>query len=108
LAWIAYRNGRFTEVVALGDEVLTLWHDLPFPLRWVILWPLLAMAVAQNNLEKAVVHAQALLHPIQQKLPERVTAVLQQAIIASEANQPQSTRNHLQQAIELAHETGHL
>lgn len=78
------------------------------PLYWVALWPLLAAAVAQDNLAKAVNQAQAMLHPIQQKLPGRVTAVLEQAIAAWEANQSQSAQIYLQQAIQLAQETGHL
>jgi tetratricopeptide (TPR) repeat protein len=108
LAWIAYRNGRYTEAAALGDAVMARWQGVPYPLYWVALWPVLGTAVTQDNLEKAVNQAEAMLHPIQQKLPERITAVLQQAITAWETNQPQSAQTHLRQAIQLAQETGHL
>ncbi len=108
LAWISYRQGRFGDALAQGEAAMALWHDLPYPLYWLALWPLLATAVTHNDWENAVAHAQAMLHPVQQKLPDALTAVLQQAIAVGEANQPQSAQTHLQKPIQLAQELGYL
>ena len=108
LGWISYQRGCFDDALAQGEAAMALWRDLPFPLYWLALWPLLATAVTRNDWENAVTHAQAMLHPLQQKLPEALTAVLQQAIAAGEANQPQSAHTYLQKSIQLAKELGYL
>lgn len=108
LAWISYREGRFDEAFARGESAMARWHGLPYPLRWLALWPLLATAVHRHNIENALTYAQAMLHPVQQKLPEGVTAVLQQAITAGEANQLDSAQIYLQKSIHLAQEAGYL
>lgn len=108
LAWISYREGCFGDALVRGEAAMALWRDLPFPLYWLALWPLLATAVTCNDWENAFSHAQAILHPLQQKLPDALTAVLQQAIAADEANQPASAQNYLQKSIQLAQEMGYL
>ena len=58
----------------------------------------MAVALTESNLEEAVAHAQALLQPHQQKLPERLTAVLENALSSWELNRSTETAKQLTHA----------
>ena len=62
----------------------------------------------RGEVAEALVQAQAMLEPLQQKLPDPLEAALEAAIQAGENNQPQEARKHLEQAVKLAQETGFL
>ena len=110
LGWAAWRENNLTEAEAYCLAALEIWlhsfHEFNF--QWMALFPLLAVTLAQDRLEKAIQYIFALLDPQQQRLPDALTGALEAAIQAWDANQPETARAHLQQATTLAQETGYL
>lgn len=109
LAWVAWREGNVDQALQNGRQALTIWHTLPSghascAFQWTALFPLMAAALATGQLDEAAAHAQALLDPTQQKLPEALTAVLTQVIAAPDSQKAA----HLTQAITLARQMHYL
>jgi hypothetical protein len=69
---------------------------------------LTSVALAHSRIPEAVEYARALLEPAQQALPDPLQTVLEEAIETWERGEPEATRAHLDQAIELAQEMGYL
>jgi len=105
LAWVAWREGDLSEAHQCASSVLAQLPP-PVPFRWVALWPLIAVALAQEEIAEAVEHAQALLDPMQQRLPDALATVLGQAIETWDAGEPEAARTHLKEAVELAQDMG--
>jgi DNA-binding SARP family transcriptional activator len=110
LAWVAWRLGNLVETQAHAHAALDLWQALPleYPFRWTALWPLLAQALTQAQIAEAVDYARTLLHPLQERLPDTLTSVLEAATQAWNANEAETARTHLQQAITLAQKMRYL
>lgn len=104
LAWVAWSEGNLAEVQRQGSSAFTAVQQLQLglPLKWIFLWPLVGASLAQNKTAVAIEHATALLAPDQMRLPDEISAVLQQAITAWENNQPDAAHTHLHQALQLA------
>jgi len=110
LAWLAWREGKPSEVQAHGNKALELWQHTPvvYPMQWAALWPLLGVALAQHQLPAALMQARRLLAPEQQFLPEEVTTLLTTAIQTGDSEQSETAASHLQQALSLAQTRGYL
>jgi DNA-binding SARP family transcriptional activator len=111
LAWVAWREGNLAEAEAQGRAALKLWEQLAlhvYPFHWVALWPLIGIALAQDQVAAVIDYARALLEPTQLRLPDVLTAVVEEAIWAWEQTQPEMARAHLNRAIELAQKMGYL
>ncbi|KAA3658168.1 MAG: hypothetical protein DWQ04_25915, partial [Chloroflexi bacterium] len=94
MAWLAWVEGDLKKTQKMGQASLENCKSIPtiMPFWGMGLWPLIAANVQLGDIAAAVTHAQLLLDPRQLRMPEGVTAVLQQAIIAWETtNQIQST-----------------
>jgi predicted negative regulator of RcsB-dependent stress response len=68
----------------------------------------MSVTLIQQQLSEAIEYARMLLEAHQQRLPDTLTVALEAAIQAWEANQPDSARLSLEQAITLAQETTYL
>jgi tetratricopeptide (TPR) repeat protein len=110
LGWVAWRLGNVGECREKCLAALELWRPLPlkYPFTWTALLPLMSVALIQQQLSEAIEYARMLLEPHQQRLPDTLTVALEAAIQAWEANQPDSARLSLEQAITLAQETTYL
>jgi DNA-binding SARP family transcriptional activator len=108
LAWLSYLAGNTEEAERDARAALQAWSNRAYPFHWLALWPLLGIALQNGNLAQAIEHAQALLHPTQQALPSDVEAALAAALAAWELPEPALARSHLQAALELAHQIGHI
>lgn len=110
LAWVAWREGNLTEAQANGLAALELWRSIwtVYPFQWAALWPLIAVALAQDQLTEAVDHARLLLDPQQQPLPSALNVLVEVAIQSWDAGQVEAACAHLQQAAALAGELGYL
>jgi hypothetical protein len=76
--------------------------------QWIVLWPLIGAALAQDDLEDATGCARALLEPSQQRMADDVEAAIQAAVQAWDQEDINSARNWLQNALERAQEAGYL
>jgi tetratricopeptide (TPR) repeat protein len=108
LAWLSYRHGHLDEVLHDGSAALEQWRPLAYPLEWLARWPLLAVALDQERIPDAIDQARAMLEPVQQRLPDALTATLEEAITAWEGGQAAPAREHLAEAVRLAQEMGYL
>jgi hypothetical protein len=110
LAWVAWREGNQAEAEDLGQAARRSWQrsQWVYAFHWTALWPLLAMALDGDRLSDALEHAQAMLDPMQQKLPQTMESALESAIQAGETGQPEEVRACLQRAVETAWESGYL
>ena len=108
LAWLAWRDGDFAAADALAQAAWSTLQVIPGPLRWVVLWPLIAMAAVREQFALAADLARQMLHPSQQRLPEALAALLQAAIRAQENDEPEAGRTQLQRAVEFAQQMGYL
>jgi DNA-binding SARP family transcriptional activator len=107
LAWLAWREGDYQAAWMYGREALEIWNTLPkghasCAFQWTALFPLVAMAVAERDFDQAAAYVQAILDPTQQKLPQALTAVLQDAAAAHHLKQIDETARFLGQAIAMA------
>jgi tetratricopeptide (TPR) repeat protein len=110
LAWVAWRQGDVAQAREGAQAALELWNRNPivYPFRWTALWPLLAMALEEDQIAEALEHARALLEPAQQRLPDTLTALLDDAIRAWQRARPEIAAAHLRRAVQLAQEQGSL
>jgi hypothetical protein len=113
LAWVAWRERNLPEVEASGRAALELWGQLPAShascvFQWTALWPLIGVALVRDQTAEAVEYGRALLEPTQQRLPDALTAVLEETIASWEGEELETTRTYLDQALELAQELGYL
>jgi hypothetical protein len=68
----------------------------------------MTVALTRQHVVEAVEYARLLLEPNQQRLPGPLTEALEAALQAWDAEQPETVRIHLQQAIILARESSYL
>jgi DNA-binding SARP family transcriptional activator len=108
LAWLDYRAGRMTAALDNGRAALEQWQSFDYPFHWLAHWPLLAIQLSQDNVAEAVDHARAMLDPVQQRLPDLLTAHLERAIQAWQDDHTGAAHQRLEQALELAQELGYL
>jgi class 3 adenylate cyclase/tetratricopeptide (TPR) repeat protein len=107
LAWVAWCEENLTEAEVDGRAALDLWQRLPvdqpiYPFQWTALWPLIGVALAQDLTSEAVDYACALLEPSQQRLPDALTTLLEEAIKSWEGGKTETAHTYLNQSIELA------
>jgi eukaryotic-like serine/threonine-protein kinase len=113
LAWVAWQSGNFEQVRHHGGAALAAWRQLPTghastPFQWTALWPLLACVFVTGETAAAIDYVRLLLSPAQQRLPDALTDLLEQALFAWENDAPESISRLLQQATALAHRLHYL
>ncbi len=110
LAWVAWREHNLSDARGQGQAALKVWQQTPvvYPFHWTALFPLIGVALAENRIAEAVDSARGLLKPGQQRLPDTLTASIERAIQAWDANQVEAALTHLHQATTLAQEMGYL
>jgi DNA-binding SARP family transcriptional activator len=107
-AWLAWRAGDLGAVEELGSAAAAMWDTLPpghasAPFQWLARLPLLDVALRTGQTARAVTHAQILLRPQMQVLPETVTALLAGAVEAAEQDEA-AARAMLEEAVTAAQE----
>jgi tetratricopeptide (TPR) repeat protein len=105
-AWLSYRSGDMQGAVRHGETALETWKHSPYPLAWAALWPLLAVALWEARTADAVEFAKNIVNPPAQRLADDVTAELQCAVDAWEADETAECVDHLKAALHLAQTTG--
>jgi len=104
LAWVAWRARSTAEAGRLARAALASWRQFEqaYPLQWQALWPLLGLALEQEQVGEAVGHAEALLQPDQQVLPDALAGPLAESVAAWAAGQAAAAGTHLAQALAAA------
>jgi tetratricopeptide (TPR) repeat protein len=104
LAWLAWRAGNLPEARARGQQALTAWRgtSLVFASEWIALWPLIGVALAENQVAEAAEYARALLDLKQQRPPEVLEAALEAAVRAADMSDLEAVRAELARALEPA------
>lgn len=110
LAWIAWRSGDLAAVHVHGQEALEAWGHLPvnYMFEWIGRWPLIGLALGDDNLSEALSHSQVLLDKHQNRMPETIERSLEAAIHASGAGDLALSRVLLYQATESARKLNYL
>jgi tetratricopeptide (TPR) repeat protein len=109
LAWIAWREGDLYEAEANGQTALDIWSDVPhFPFEWAALWPLAGVALARQEVARAMTHTRRMLEPFQQPLPAEMATALEAAVQGWDEGQAEAAETHLQHAAGMAAELGYL
>ena len=78
------------------------------PFRWIALFPLLALALQEEDIENAVRWAQHLITPPQQRLPDELATSLARAVDAREHAPKATAGDFLRQALQLAQKPHYL
>jgi hypothetical protein len=110
LAWVAWCQGNLSEAQANARAALDGWKALQFdyPFHWTALWPLISIALVQDQFSAAIDYARALLAPQQLLLPDALRAIVEAATQAWDSGRREAAYAHLQQAAALAGEMGFL
>ncbi len=108
-AWLAWRAGDLIETKRQSAAAIEHWGGLGqaqsvVPFRWFALFPLLGVALQEDNIEDAIESAQHLITSPQQRLPDDLTALLAQAVAAGDRGTKDEVRGLLHQALHLARE----
>jgi tetratricopeptide (TPR) repeat protein len=104
LAWLAWQEQRFEDVVVLGEAALELWGTtiVSYSWYWLCLWPMIAVRLRAGQIAEAIDASRQLLVPPQQRLPDDLESLVEAAGAAWEHNGPQVAADKLAEAIELA------
>jgi DNA-binding SARP family transcriptional activator len=110
LAWVAWRQGNQSEAQATARAALDGWKALQvdYPFHWTALWPLISIALAQDQLSEAINYVRMLLAPQQLVLPDALRTAIEAATQAWDSGRREVACAHLQQAAALAGEMGYL
>jgi DNA-binding SARP family transcriptional activator len=81
-AWVAWRSADLPEAERLGKEALCIWHQSPlvYPFQWLALFPLIAVAHAQQREGEVENYLESLLEPTQQILPDPLNKLITLAV----------------------------
>jgi hypothetical protein len=113
LGWVARREGKPLEAEEYGKAALAEWQLLPtanytYYSQWTALFPLIDIALTQDQISESVDYARKLLVPEQQVLPDELTKTVEEAIQAWDSNNKEAVRALLQQTIKVAQKRGYL
>ncbi|MFY0580480.1 hypothetical protein ACN28S_45145 [Cystobacter fuscus] len=109
LGWVARREGHTDEAGHRARTALECWRPLSlvYPFQWMAHWPLMALALEQNQTTAALVHARALLDPAQQRMPDELTGPLEHTT-GGEPMPSERVRLELAPVLEMARQRGYL
>jgi hypothetical protein len=105
LAWLDHDVGRVAEeaeeliMTAVGSDAV--WEPI---WKWVYLWPLVALNLADAKVDEAAAAGLQMLEPSQQRLPDELESLLESAGAAWASDQPEVAAAKLRRALELAHD----
>jgi eukaryotic-like serine/threonine-protein kinase len=106
-AWLAWRDGEIVETKRQAQAAIEDWDSsgptqFMIPFRWLALFPLLDIALQEDDIGTALQWARHMVAPNQQRLPDALTDALERAVSAEENSPRDAIRNLLRQAVELA------
>ncbi len=107
-AWVAWREERLDEAVALGTKAFELWRPHPnFYPYCLAVWPLAGAYLAAGQNERAMAAARRLLDPELARLPDELEAAVLAACNAWDAGDPDRAGHLLTGSVQLARSLGY-
>jgi eukaryotic-like serine/threonine-protein kinase len=102
-AWAALEDLRDNDARVQATAALDEWRTIrvPYPMQWLALFPLIALAARYERLDEAVELARRLFEPEQQLLPEALSSALEAAIQSAK-------RDDFDRAVDLAKRLNYL
>ena len=106
LGWVRWRSDAFRESQELCSEAVRIWQSLPVvsPFQELAFWPLIGIALKENQIEDACRHAAMILDPSQRQLDSALENLLRSAV----QSPPEMARGLLEQAARVAESEGYL
>ena len=106
LAWVAWRDERSEDVLALAAEALELWRTnvVSYSWYWLCLWPLIAVHLEGGRTAEAVAASRQLLVPPQQRLPDELERLVQSVGEFWDEGEEERAAAELSRALSLAAE----
>ncbi|HUQ14026.1 MAG TPA: adenylate/guanylate cyclase domain-containing protein [Novosphingobium sp.] len=108
LAWLAGREGRLEEAERLAAETFAALKPLPFQVKWLAAWPLIACHHAREAIDQAGDAIRVMLDPQQQPQPAELTEALQGALAALESGDALAAQAKLSAAVPMARALGYI
>jgi DNA-binding SARP family transcriptional activator len=110
LAWLAWRAGDRAQARDHGLQALAAWHgtQLVFGIQWTARWPLIGVALAENQVVEVAEYGRALLDQKQQRPPEILEAALEAAVRAADMGNLDAARAEFTRLLEPACALGYL
>jgi DNA-binding SARP family transcriptional activator len=110
LGWAARREGDAPATVTACTAAMAFWSTagISFPFQWLALWPLIAVALREDDLGRAMAHACEMRAPTQAPLPDEMALALEAAGTSWDNGQATEAREHLDRAAALAVPLGYL
>jgi tetratricopeptide (TPR) repeat protein len=108
LAWVAWREGNFSETEENGLAALELWKQLSivYAFQWTALWPLIGVSIRQGKMKESIAYGRSLLDPFQQRLPGGLSESVGESIKAWDRGDHQNAKFLLEQSMEPARRMG--
>jgi DNA-binding SARP family transcriptional activator/tetratricopeptide (TPR) repeat protein len=112
-AWVAWRRREFGRVDESGRAALVTWDQLPnthasLPYNWTALWPLIGLALREEQLPTAVEYLHMLLDPNQQRLPDTLVAIIELALHAWDRSELDEANQQIHRSVEIAQQFQYL
>jgi tetratricopeptide (TPR) repeat protein len=107
-AWLAYHRGETDLAVEKARKAVQDFLKTKVPLAWLALIVLLAIYCDTGDFDQAIDAAEAMLDPLQQRLPDKLDTALESAVYSWNQQDDENTRQFLEQAVQLAKERGYL
>ncbi len=105
LGWVEFHTGNEPKAEEYLQQALALQEKIPTPLRFVVSGPAMAMELKRENFASAVIHVNSLLHPSQQKMPDELQSMLEEAVIKWEAGDAKAAESLLEKSLRFMRET---
>lgn len=99
LAWAELQAGNDEQAHAYLVDGLASNEKVPSPLRFLVLGPALAIEADNKNWGVAIGYVKKLLHPSQQKMPDELQSMLEDAVANWEAGDASATESLLEQSL---------
>jgi tetratricopeptide (TPR) repeat protein len=107
-AWLAFLVGEWPTAVTEAQDALQLWDDGIYVFGWLAHWILMAHDWQAGRLEYSGQAATEMLSPQHQRLPDEITAALEEVRQAIDSGNPEATSVALERALSLAQDEGYL
>jgi hypothetical protein len=108
LAWLALREGQLDRAEHLAAEAFVALKPLPFQLKWLAAWPLVACLSARDALAEARDAIGTMLHPEQQPPPAELATALQGALSALERGAEPAAQTEIKSVLPIARRLGYI